>query len=521
MLSFLKLSFFKTRLFAPLYVSLAILTLLLLGREALSFVVENFQQQTVEVVGRGEKVKREAKHLLGSALEERIALRDYLRTRDRVNLEIYQRGENNFSDSLAILSELLQGDPVQVQHLNDVRTFYAGWQVELTQKVLNGVLSLPSSTDRDSLDPLRTLVERMIEHEDKHLREHNEWLNRLNQIDIVLGVFNIIVIIVGAGINIWLIRRRVDLPLKQLTKVGQSWRRGKLDAQFNYSSPDEIGRLADVLNAMVQDVGTRQKSIQQRNQHLEDLIRTLSHELRTPLIANRSTLDAILRGGFGSISEILRELIEEYRQANNNLIKLLETLLDISRYEAGISQILNPEVLKWEEIFARVISSTQAVSGNKCNLESRIPPLLPPVYGDTIEIQRVLQNLVDNAVRVSESGKKVCLEVGATSVYQIQVCVHDQGPGISEHEKEKLFYRFFQGGGRRGKAGLGLYLCRQIVEAHKGTIQVESTVGKGSSFCFTLPIERLGIPPESHSQHEQKENACLLKPGKNPQSASS
>lgn len=499
MFSSFKLDFLKTRLFAPLYASLAIITILLLSQEALSFIVENLQQQTVELVSRREEVKREGKHLLGAAFDEKIALRDYLRTRDSVKLKSYRTGEINFRNSLTNLSELLQDDPVQLKYLSDIRTFYAQWQVQLTQKVLDGALNLPTFTEQDSLEPLRTLVEGMVEHEKKHLKEHNQWLNQLNQIDIFLGIFNIIIILIGTGINIWLIRRRVDLPLKQLTKVSQSWRKGKLNAQFKYSSPDEIGRLAGVLNSMAQDIGTRQERIQERNQHLEDLIRTLSHDLRTPLIANRTTLDAVLKGAFGSIREDLRELLEEYRLANNNSIKLLETLLDISRYEAGISQILNWEPLKWEEIFTCVISSTQAVTGNKCKLDWKIGLSLPVVYGDSVEIQRVLQNLVDNAVRLSEPGKKVSLEVNSAGVNQVQVCVHDQGPGIPPHEKERLFYRFFQGGSGKGKAGLGLYLCRQIVEAHRGTIQVESTLGQGSSFCFTLPIERLEIRSKSHS----------------------
>ena len=500
MLPSFKLSFLKTRLFAPLYASLAIITILLLGQEALSFLVENLQQETVELVSRREKVKREGKHLLGAALEEKVALRDYLRTRDAAKLKNYRRGEDNFRGSLDILSESLQDDPAQLKHLDKIKTFYAQWQVELTQKVLSGALSLPNFTEQDSLEPLHTLVGRMVEHERKHLREHNEWLNQLNQIDIFLGVFNVISIVVGAGINVWLIRRRVDLPLEQLTKVSQSWRRGKLSAQFKYSSPDEIGKLAGVLNAMAQDIGTRQERIQERNQHLEDLIRTLSHDLRTPLIANRTTLDAVLKGAFGTISEDLRELLGEYRLANDNSIKLLETLLDISRYEAGISQILNWEPLNWEEIFARVISSNQAVTRNKCKFEWYTPPSLPVVYGDTVEIQRVLQNLVDNAVRLSEPGKQVSLEVNAVHVNQVQVCVRDRGPGIPPHEKEKLFYRFFQGRSGKGKAGLGLYLCRQIIEAHRGTIQVESTLGQGSCFCFTLPIERLEIRSKSHLQ---------------------
>jgi signal transduction histidine kinase len=98
-----------------------------------------------------------------------------------------------------------------------------------------------------------------------------------------------------------------------------------------------------------------------------------------------------------------------------------------------------------------------------------------------------VQNLLDNAVRVSEPGQQVSLEVAPLGVDEVKVSVSDNGPGIAHNDREKLFHRFIQGRGRRGRSGLGLYLCRQIVEAHKGTINVESTLGEGSTFWFTLP----------------------------------
>ncbi len=502
-----KLPFLKNHLFAPLYTSLAILTVLLLGQEALSFMVEASEQENVDLVNRRQEVKREGEHLLGAILEEKIALRDYAMNRDNSNLKSYRIGEDKFRNSIASLSELVQEDSLQIKQIDEIRTFYARWQVQLTQKVLDGSLSLNDLVKQDSVEPLKVSVRSILDHEKKLLEEHEQRLNLLNQIDIGLSGFNIIVVLAGVGINILLMRRRIEFPLKQLTEIGQSWGAGQLDAQFNYLSPDEIGRLTEVLNAMARDIGSRQERIQQRNQHLEDLIGTLSHDLRTPLLANRSTLDAILGGAFGPVNDTLKELLKEYRLANNDLLKLLETLLDISRYEAGLSQILNREPLNWEKIFGRVISSNHAVTKNKCQLLQKIPPSLPVVYGDIVEIRRVLQNLLDNAVQVSEPGKRVCLEVKAINSQQVEVCVHDEGPGIPDRDKDKLFYRFVQGRGRKGKAGLGLYLCRQIVEAHKGTIRVESKVGKGTRFCFTLPVQE--VRSRSDSKQKQEETTCL------------
>ena len=188
------------------------------------------------------------------------------------------------------------------------------------------------------------------------------------------------------------------------------------------------------------------------------------------------------------MSDGLKGLLEEYRDANDNLIKLVETLLDISRYEAG-GHILNPEPLNWHTLCDRVVTWVQNSSQCKCSFQVCIKPDLPTVKGDAIEIQRVLQNLVDNAVRLNEPGKQVLIQVTSADPAQVQIAVQDQGPGLKDQEVNRLFYRFSQGAGRQGRAGLGLYLCRQIIEAHGGKIWVESTLGQGATFWFTLPAD--------------------------------
>lgn len=484
----LNLSFLKTQLFAPLYLSLAILVCLLLGQEGISLYVGGLWQKTVERVTHSFQVKREAERLLGAALEEKVALRGRLLVSDPIFLENYQSGKNTFHNSLDQLSQLVQADSVQIKHLHQIEAFHTQWQSQFAQKVLEGAENKPELMEQSSLDPLRSLVRRMLQQEKEQLNRHYQQLSQLDQIGMALYILNTGVIFAGVGLNLWLLRRRVAMPLKQLTQVTQAWQAGELETQLTYSSPDQIGQLAKVLNTMAREISARQERIQLRNQQLEDLISTLSHDLRTPILAARTTLKAMLGGAFGPVSNSLGDVLNEYHQANDDLLKLVEALLDISRYEAGGSRNLNPEPLNWRKIFSRVTLQVQAASGYKCDLRYNIAPSLPTVCGDELEIQRVLQNLLDNAIRLSEPGKRLWLEVGAPEATHVRVCVRDQGPGIPEHERERLFYRFVQGRGRRGGAGLGLYLCRQIVEAHGGSIQVESALGQGSAFWFTLPV---------------------------------
>ena len=499
----LNLSFLKTRLFAPLYLSLAILVCLLLGQEGVSLVVRILHQQTVDRVTHSFQVKREGERLLGAALDEKSALRGRLLANDPIYWEDYQRGNNTFHRSLDQLSQLLQDDSIQLEHLHQIEAFHTQWQSQFAQKVFDGAVNQPELLEQSSLDPLRNVVSNILQRERNLLKQHKQRLSQLNQVGIALNILNTGIISAGVGLNLWLLRRRVALPLKQLTQVSQSWQAGQLETQLAYSSPDEIGQLAEVLNAMAREISARQKHIQLRNQQLEDLISTLSHDLRTPILATRTTLKAMLGGAFGSVSDSLSDVLNEYHQANDDLLKLVEALLDISRYEAGGSRNLNPEPLNWQKISMRITLQVQAASGYKCDLSHHIAPLLPTVCGDELEIQRVLQNLLDNAIRLSKPGKRLWLEVDSPESTYVRVCVRDQGPGIPEHERERLFYRFVQGRGRRGGAGLGLYLCRQIIEAHGGSIHVESTLGQGSAFWFTLPADSTQAysapPPNGHN----------------------
>ncbi len=229
-------------------------------------------------------------------------------------------------------------------------------------------------------------------------------------------------------------------------------------------------------------------------EHIEDFICAVSHDLRTPLLATRATLRAMVGGAFGSVSDTLREVLEDCTQVNKDLLKLVETLLDVSRYQTEVGKTLNGEILNWKNIFVEAIMRSSASNSQKSAISYKIPCSLPTVYGDELEIQQVVQKLLDNAVRMSDMQVQVSLEVASQGVDRVKVSVQDNGTGIAPQEKEKLFHSFVQARGRRSKSGLDLYLCRQIIEAHRGIIGVESTIGNGSTFWFTLPISQEQTP---------------------------
>jgi signal transduction histidine kinase len=454
----------------------------------LSVLLENQYQQTASWITHSLIVERQTERLLSAALDEQTSLRGYLLTEDKTFLEPYRmKAQTNFDNSFNQLQNLVKHNPTQLQKLKQLKEIYDNWQKQFAQKVLAGTANKTTLPGKTLFDPMRPIVDELLENEEKVLNQRQQQFQQLSQLKTALDIFSLGIILAGVGWNIWLLRRRVELPLRHLTEVGQAWRKGNLEVRLNYSSPDEIGRLAEVLDTMASEIRSRQELNQKRNQQLESLISALSHDLRTPLLATRTTLRPMLNGAFGSVSDTWREVLDEYYQSNENLLKLVETLLDVSRYEAEGGKNLSYEPLDWEKIFERVKTQIEASCQKQCNITTNIAPSLPTVCGDPLEIQRVVQNLLDNAVRVSEPDRPIAIEVVSLGTSKVKVSVRDRGPGIAPSEKERLFHRFIQGRGRRGGAGLGLYLCRQIVEAHGGTINVESTLGEGSVFWFTLP----------------------------------
>ncbi|MBE9168231.1 CHASE3 domain-containing protein [Pleurocapsales cyanobacterium LEGE 06147] len=459
-----------------------------MAQGTLSVLLEIYYQQTASWMTHSLLVERQTERLLSAALDEQTSLRGYLLTEDKTFLEPYRmKAQTNFDNSFNQLQNLVKHNPTQLQNLKQLKEIYDNWQKQFAQNVLAGTANKTTLPGKTLFDPMRPIIDELLKNEERVFNQRKQEFQQLSQLKTALDIFSLGIILAGVGWNLWLLHRRVELPLLHLTEVGQAWRRGNLEVRLNYSSRDEIGRLAEVLDTMASEIRSRQELNQKRNQQLESLISALSHDLRTPLLATRTTLRPMLNGAFGSVSDTWREVLEEYYQSNENLLKLVETLLDVSRYEAGGSKNLSYEPLNWEKIVARVKTQIEASYQKQCTITTNISPSLPTVCGDPLEIQRVLQNLLDNAVRVSEPDRPIIIEIVPLDTSRVKVSVRDRGPGIAPSDRERLFHRFIQGRGRRGGAGLGLYLCRQIVEAHGGTINVESTLGEGSVFWFTLP----------------------------------
>ncbi len=238
-------------------------------------------------------------------------------------------------------------------------------------------------------------------------------------------------------------------------------------------------------------VNVRDITEQKREEELQStFISTISHELKTPVSIIKGYADTLGRTDAHWSEETLREGVRVIEEEADRLAHQIQDLLDVSRLQATG---LRMEATTWMlPIMAQAVVRSFAVQSNgRFEFELRFPDDFPPVYADYERVRMVLTNLVSNAVKYSPEGG--IIRIGGFSDDTMAMCyVADQGIGIPPEEQQRIFERFYRIDNRLRRetqgSGLGLYLAKAIIEAHGGRIWVESQVGRGARFFFTLPL---------------------------------
>lgn len=235
--------------------------------------------------------------------------------------------------------------------------------------------------------------------------------------------------------------------------------------------------------AVIRDV-----SYQKENERLrDDFMATLTHDLRTPLLATISGIEFILDKSLGEINQKQADLFSAMKKSSEDMLGLVNALLEVYRYEAGKNYLCKTkfDIVK---LTKECIDELTPLS-KKANIELRYKPKENEIFinADKNEIRRVAVNLIGNAIKHSQKGTSADISTvkkGKDFIFSVK----DDGIGLEEADCEKLFNRFSQGTNqkRSSSTGLGLYLSRQIIEAHGGKIYVESKLNKGSKFTFEL-----------------------------------
>jgi PAS domain S-box-containing protein len=236
-----------------------------------------------------------------------------------------------------------------------------------------------------------------------------------------------------------------------------------------------------------------ERRLKELDQMKSDFVSNVSHELRTPLTSIKGSADNMLDGLTGPLNEKQIRYISRIKSNSDRLARLINDLLDLSKIESGRIDI-HPTTLSLALLSGEVTEVLKPLAAEKCiAIESSFPDAGVTAWADRDKVIQILMNLIGNAIKFTPADGKVTLAIENGPAW-VQISIADTGPGIPLEETGKLFAKFYQGGGidkqRPGGTGLGLAICKALVEMHGGKIWVESTVGKGSTFSFTLPARQ-------------------------------
>jgi signal transduction histidine kinase len=238
----------------------------------------------------------------------------------------------------------------------------------------------------------------------------------------------------------------------------------------------------------------KEKSLQVEieSRHKSQFLANMSHELRTPLNAILGYTELVLDRIYGEIPDRMRGVMERVQVNGRHLLGLINDVLDLAKIEAG-QLTLEMTEYSMKRVVTGVLDGLEPLAGEKrIALRGEISRNLPPGWGDERRIAQVLVNLIGNAIKFTDAGE---VSVRAsTSDESLLVAVRDTGSGISEADQERIFDEFQQADSslirRKGGTGLGLSIAKRIIEMHGGCIWVESALGEGSTFSFTLPTSK-------------------------------
>lgn len=275
---------------------------------------------------------------------------------------------------------------------------------------------------------------------------------------------------------------------------GRSLQRGSISTDYHYQFIryplyDEHGQLA--ANALqVQDI--TQQVHDEKNRAA--LLSSVSHDLRTPLTTIKAAVTGLLQKGVAWSEEDRQDMLEDINREADQLTVLINSLVELSRIEMG-ALILEKEWCDIMEIFYGALSKLDRIlKGRTVRPKVDSPP--PLVYADHVQLEHVFYNLIENAARHSPQGTDidVTMEAVGEASMALRIQIIDYGDRIPEHEYERIFKTFYSLRSQSYGSGMGLAICKGIIEAHQGQIWLDPTVKEGTCFAFTLPIHPHIVP---------------------------
>src|SRR3989338_459366 len=293
---------------------------------------------------------------------------------------------------------------------------------------------------------------------------------------------------------VFLITRGVLEPLKgymrTLHKVGES----DFSVRMSLGGPKEIREFGQGLNSMIEKLEHAQEREKQIEQLKTEFVSLVAHQLRAPLSDIKWALDALSEEDLGKLTQKQRVVLQKTTTSNERMIRLVNDLLNVTRIEEG-RYLFHRELSQLADILLIMVEAYKPRASRKeVELLLELPQKPPPMLLlDREKMELSVQNLVDNALKYTPANGRVTVTL-LYDTKKVEVKVQDTGIGIPEKERQRVFEKFFRASNAKSKepegTGLGLYLAKNIVEAHGGAMQFQSKENEGSMFGFTLPVSK-------------------------------
>ncbi len=411
----------------------------------------------------------------------------FLITRDA---DLYDRSLENSNEVNQNIKELLSISTANQDFknlLNEIKTLHNSYN-ELFGNELRYVQAgnyYPSGMYEENKEKVLTsMLERLKQLRSDIKQQTYNKIQELGKVNSQTQKMTLVLLLSSLALGIVISRfimRSIVNPLEQVKDKTRRITEGDFTKDLSISSPPEIQELANIINMMC-------NKLLQIDKMKADFFSSMSHELRTPITAFKEGLRLLQTKAQGETSDSEKRLLAIMAQECNRLLNLINATLDLSKMEAGMMPYkFFPEDIT--PLLYKVIEELEPLAQAKSiSIKTHVGRKLPVVKMDSERILQVLRNLIANAIKFTPKGGQIKISIQSVKPGMIQVSVADTGVGIEQEDLKNVFDKYRRGnnsGGRVG-TGLGLAIVKHIIDAHGGTVWVNSNQGIGSTFSFEL-----------------------------------
>jgi two-component system sensor histidine kinase GlrK len=425
------------------------------------------------------------KNLTDSILSQLEYEKKYIITKDTVFynqfLTANKTFDRYFTEALSLSSTLPKNDP-----LKQVKIYYDQYQ-SIVREEFDSLRAdgprLTTQREEDKEKIIKNLLEELKALEASYRQDMYTRMNSIRNDAAYAALMLIIAFFLVIG-TVFLSTRSITKPLRALVEKTKEISEGDFEGDLNISSPPEVLGLAKAVNVMCE-------KLKKVDTMKSDFFSAMSHELRTPLTSIKQGIALLQQGFEGEMTDKQKKLLTILSQETHRLIEMVNSLLDLSKMEAGM-MAYHFHMEKLSPLIQRVIMEmTPLMEAKKINPRIVISKEIPPLNLDRERILQALRNLIGNAVKYTPEGGQVVISAFCRD-HEVECVFKDTGPGIPKENLKEIFEKFHQLPVKTSEwakgTGLGLAFVKRIIIAHGGKVWAESAPGQGSTFTFVLPL---------------------------------